>query len=121
MTSQSQTDSHYLLCCRGCVLLIAYFLTTSLGRLAFGMDTLAMLKFEDEFKSVLATESRFTEVSKCERSFVALERFPTGAIQCQSQWSTITALNLNILTGEFERCLYDATTVLNPYLNDTML
>jgi class 3 adenylate cyclase len=55
--------------------LISLIITRSLGQLAFGMDSLSVLDFAEDLKSsLLASGSRFSEVSKCERSFHSLER-----------------------------------------------
>ena len=65
--------------------LISLIITRSLEQLAFGMDSLSVLDFAEDLKSsLLASGSRFSEVSKCERSFHSLERYQYICVNAQS-------------------------------------
>ena len=63
-------------------LFISLMLTRSLDRLADGMDALAMLDFgggnessvDSSNMGMIDLRSRYTELSKCEASFMALQR-----------------------------------------------
>ena len=56
-------------------LAFSFFLSRSLHRLALGMDSLAMLRFDAGGSYLVMDPSHFSEVNDCEGSFLALERF----------------------------------------------
>ena len=58
----------------GTAVAISILVSRSLGKLASGMNALAALNYTEK-QWVFYTRSRFTEVSRCQHSFTALERY----------------------------------------------